>query len=147
MGDETALYLASREGHTACAEALIAAGADVDRAEAEYGRTPLHGAAKWGHPAIVHALLMGREYPCRRMGKYTYSFSSACRTESQRCPQNSLSVVEVAGSSISFGSSNGPVSKAKNRSKPHMMFSDSKPMHAPKMHDAATPSDVSKSLP
>ena len=60
-GDETPLFEASCRGHTACVEALIAAGADVHRSESN-GITPLRAAAQSGHVACVQALVAAGPY-------------------------------------------------------------------------------------
>ena len=52
----SALYIASQEGHADVVSALLAAGAEADRAGAD-GRTPLLIASIEGHVAVVAALL------------------------------------------------------------------------------------------
>jgi ankyrin repeat protein len=55
---ETPLHRAARFGREDLAEALVAAGADVE-AQNENGEHPLHVAAAYGHPAVVKVLLAG----------------------------------------------------------------------------------------
>ena len=55
-GDETALHHAADWGHTACLEALLAAGASVHSVTA-VGSTPLMFASWSGHAACVRALI------------------------------------------------------------------------------------------
>jgi hypothetical protein len=54
-----ALSIAAREGHVAVVEAMVAAGADVNKAD-KYGVTPLYFAALEGHVAVVEALVAAR---------------------------------------------------------------------------------------
>jgi hypothetical protein len=51
-----ALYLACRNGHTACARLLINRGADV-HAKSDDPRSALYGAARWGHLSCVKLLV------------------------------------------------------------------------------------------
>ena len=55
--DHTPLLVACRDGHTAIAEALMAAGADVNAVEPTFGAVPLHKAVYNGH-ADITALLV-----------------------------------------------------------------------------------------
>ena len=52
----TALMMASMKGHGGIVEALLQAGADIDKADIN-GNTPLICASQDGHDGIVEALL------------------------------------------------------------------------------------------
>ena len=56
----TPLHFASRAGHVAIVEALLAAGANPNAKTASGGATPLHRAAFAGHAAVVEAMLKCR---------------------------------------------------------------------------------------
>lgn len=72
-GETTALYRASTDGRTAIARALLAAGADPNRASGgEDEGLPLSGAAAWNHAEIAEALLAaGAEVSGRESGGWT----------------------------------------------------------------------------
>ena len=55
---ETALLLGAGEGHVAVVDALLAAGAEPDLANAA-GWTALHRAAMWGHTEVAAVLVRG----------------------------------------------------------------------------------------
>ena len=59
-GGRTALIYAAWKGSLACIEALLAAGASANVAEASAGMTALILAATEGHTALVAPLLVGR---------------------------------------------------------------------------------------
>ena len=75
-GDEgcTALFIAAREGHKDVVDALIAAKAEVNKADTIHGETPLYAACCFGHTAIARMLLEGGANPnlSNREGRSPY---------------------------------------------------------------------------